>query len=236
MNRKLGAIFATAVLGVTLFPFSALADDESHVGNHSGVHVNYNGTNVLDSSARMKNNRVYASVKAFSSFYGATYTWESSTKTLKINGNTVSKAYGEFQKDDEVIIAPVIAMAEALGNFTSGWDKQSMTSNVTILPKGVVKLGPAVPQMGEHWANPKNMPLGPIFGIYNGKLVFLEVMPDKELNKTVHDIPGTDGLPIPNKVDHFDIDWNPHGHEGDPVPHYDIHEYFISRAEQNQIQ
>lgn len=71
--------------------------------------------------------------------------------------------------------------------------------NVGILPAGVKPLdgGFVVPKMGENWADPKNLPLRPIFGIHNEKLVFLESMPDKDLDKTVHDIPGMGGIPIP---------------------------------------
>ena len=31
------------------------------------------------------------------------------------------------------------------------------------LPDSVVKISPVVPEMGEHWANPKDLPLGPIY-------------------------------------------------------------------------
>ena len=33
------------------------------------------------------------------------------------------------------------------------------------LPDNVVKISPVVPEMGEHWANPKDLPLGPIYGV-----------------------------------------------------------------------
>jgi hypothetical protein len=229
MKRKGGLLLLVTLMCLALSPLAVFA----HNGvSHSGVKLNLNGTNVFDSSASIKNGRVYGSVKTFSTFYGTTYAWQSSTKTLKIKEKTVA---GAFQTPNGVLVAPVVSMAKAIGNFTSGWDQKSKTANVTVLPEGVIKLTPAVPQMGEHWANPKNMPLGPIFGLYNGKLIFIEVMPAKDLDKTIHDIPGTGDIPIPIKVDHFDIDWEPNGHEGFLVPHYDIHEYFISREEQNQI-
>jgi hypothetical protein len=59
-------------------------------------------------------------------------------------------------------------------------------------------------------------------------------MPAKNLDKSVHDVPGN-LVPIPAKIDHFDIDWNPQGREGYGEPHYDMHLYFISREEQNKI-
>jgi hypothetical protein len=91
-----------------------------------------------------------------------------------------------------------------------------------------------VPQMGEHWAKPSHMPIGPIYGVHNGKLVFIELMLAKDLQKNAHDIPGTT-VPVPARVDHEDVDWNPEGHEGFTEPHYDVHFYYITREEQNKI-
>ncbi len=47
------------------------------------------------------------------------------------------------------------------------------------LPEDVIQLTPCVPTMGEHWADPdpKNMPLGPIYGVINDEVVFVELMP-----------------------------------------------------------
>jgi hypothetical protein len=66
-------------------------------------------------------------------------------------------------------------LTEVLGGHHSeiGYDAETTTVNVTIMPEGTIKLIPVVPQMGEHWANPKDMPLGPIFGVYNGQTCFL---------------------------------------------------------------
>ncbi|GAX91150.1 hypothetical protein [Effusibacillus lacus] len=208
---------------------------------HEGqIHLNLNGTNVDDASVHMMpNNRIYGSVEAFARHYNASFEWKEATKTLTLNGKTVTDKYGAAHVVKGVVTAPIRALAETLGedHFAIGWDEAKTTVNVSILPAGVKPLdgGYVVPQMGEHWADPKNLPLGPIFGIHNGKLVFLEYMPDKELNKTVKDIPGTGGVPIPSSVDHADIDWNPNGHPGFLVPHYDIHLYFIPRSEQDLI-
>jgi hypothetical protein len=98
------------------------------------------------------------------------------------------------------------------------------------LPPGVVQLSPCVATMGEHWANPKNLPLGPIYGVYNGKLVFTEIMVDQKLfaqGKGFRDVL----KPLPgHTIDHVDIAFNPHGHEGYPIPHYDIHAYYVPHA------
>lgn len=84
--------------------------------------------------------------------------------------------------------------------------------------------------MGEHWANPKNLPFGPIYGVYKGKVVFTEVMIDQKLfaqGKGWRDVL----KPLPGyKIDHVDIAFNPHGHEGYPIPHYDIHAYYVPHS------
>jgi hypothetical protein len=45
------------------------------------------------------------------------------------------------------------------------------------LPEGVIQISPCLPTMGEHWANPENMPLGPIYGVMGDEVVFVELMP-----------------------------------------------------------
>jgi hypothetical protein len=199
------------------------------------LHLNFNGSNYTDAGAHMaKNGTTYVTVAAFAKYYGAKLDWNKKSNVLKLNGTVVKNTYGKANVKTGT--APVQALAKALGekNSSIGWDKETNTLNVTILPPGTMKLTPVVPQMGEHWANPKDMPLGPIYGVYNGKLVFFEYMPAKDLEKTVHDVPGT-LVPTPSKIDHFDIDWNPEGHEGYEVPHYDMHMYYITRDEQNKI-
>lgn len=39
-----------------------------------------------------------------------------------------------------------------------------------------VAISPHVPQMGEHWAEPANLPLGPIYCVIDGRVVCVEYM------------------------------------------------------------
>jgi len=98
------------------------------------------------------------------------------------------------------------------------------------LPAGVIQISPCVATMGEHWANPKTLPFGPIYGVYDGKVVFTEIMVDQKLfeqGKGWRDVL----RPLPgHAIDHVDIAFNPHGHEGYPIPHYDIHSYYVPHA------
>jgi hypothetical protein len=102
------------------------------------------------------------------------------------------------------------------------------------IPADAVMLSPCVATMGEHWANLKNLPLGPIYGVWQGKPVFTEIMVSvKQLQEgfsyaDIHALPGY-------TIDHIDFAYEPHGHAGFPVPHYDLHAYYVSPAVQATI-
>lgn len=98
------------------------------------------------------------------------------------------------------------------------------------IPADALRLSPCVSGMGEHWANPKDLPLGPIYGVYDGKPVFTEVMIDRKAFAA-----GTSYVdllkPLPGyKIDHVDIEFEPSGHPGYPIPHYDVHAYYVPHA------
>lgn len=104
------------------------------------------------------------------------------------------------------------------------------------LPEGVVQLSPTVPGMGEHWGNPANMPLGPIYCVHEGKIVCLEFMIAQEefaAGKSWPALSGMEGLPA---VNHLNVGFEPNGHEGFEVPHYDLHLYFLSPEEMAKVQ
>jgi len=73
------------------------------------------------------------------------------------------------------------------------------------LPADVVPVAGCIPAMGYHYAVPKNWPTGPIYGWYNGKPVFTEVMLTKtafETGVNMDDIL----KPLPGyHIDHVDI-------------------------------
>ncbi len=99
------------------------------------------------------------------------------------------------------------------------------------LPEGTVPVGSCVPGMGEHWAQPQNLPFGPIYGVMKEKVVFVEIMVSqadfaagKSWTEALKPLTG-------HAVDHVDLEFLPKGHEGYEVPHYDIHAYFVSHQE-----
>lgn len=88
-----------------------------------------------------------------------------------------------------------------------------------------------VPSMGYHYVSDKNKPFGPIYGWYNGKVTFTEIMIDmtqlrsgKSWDEELKPLPGY-------KIDHIDIWFEPHGHPGYPVPHYDVHAWYVPHSE-----
>jgi hypothetical protein len=102
------------------------------------------------------------------------------------------------------------------------------------IPKDAVLVSPCIATMGEHWVNLKDAPLGPIYGVWNGKPVFTEIMVSvKQLQQgfsyaNIHALPGY-------HIDHVDFEFEPKGHEGFPVPHYDLHAYYVTPAVQATI-
>jgi len=99
-----------------------------------------------------------------------------------------------------------------------------------------VQISPVVPKMGEHWANPKDLPLGPIYCVHEGKIVCLEFMISQEdfaAGKSWLTLASmVQGLPTLN---HLSIGFEPNGHEGFTVPHYDLHMFFITPEEVEAI-
>jgi len=95
------------------------------------------------------------------------------------------------------------------------------------LPAGVVPFGGCIPTMGYHNALPNNVPFGPIYGWYDGKPIFSEIMvpktafeQGKSWNEELQPLPGY-------AIDHVDIWYEAHGHPGYEVPHYDIHAWYV---------
>ena len=121
------------------------------------------------------------------------------------------------------------ASALLAASFTSaGADEFAKLPSASILPKGAVKVSGVVPGMGEHWANPKDLPLGPIYCVYKGKVVCLEYMisqADFAAGKSWPELTGLKNLP---PINHVNMGFEPKGHEGYEVPHYDMHIYFAS--------
>lgn len=127
--------------------------------------------------------------------------------------------------------------------YSAVWKPIFASHSVKDLPPGVVMLTPAIPGMGEHWANPDNMPLGPIYLAYKGEVIGVEFMYTQEMLAEVK-IPTPQGeeifyelanLEVKHAADHLDIGFMPEGHAGFEVPHWDVHIYFVRHTEHLNI-
>ena len=117
-------------------------------------------------------------------------------------------------------------------------DSEKATAELSI-PSDAIKLSECVPNMGEHHANPADMPFGPIYLVDKGKVIGIEyMMHEDELEGNILDIGGhKTGKPIVMPAfdiafDHVELNYNPEGHEGDEEAHYDLHMYLVSSEEQ----
>ena len=124
-----------------------------------------------------------------------------------------------------VLAACILVPATLAGARADDYAKMPSAS---ILPKGTVKVSETVPGMGEHWANPKDLPLGPIYCVHKGKVICLEYMisqADFQAGKSWPTLTGLKTLPA---INHVNMGFEPKGHPGYEIPHYDMHIYFVS--------
>jgi hypothetical protein len=146
-----------------------------------------------------------------------------------------------------VLCCALIAAALSIPYIVPAMENMKMPPGMTPqLMQMMMKPGPAhppgipadakpyfgcIPSMGFHYVSDKNKPFGPIYGWYNGKPTFTEIMPsDKEFlqhkdwNKQLVPLPGY-------HIDHVDFWYEPHGHPGYPVAHWDVHAWYVSHDE-----
>lgn len=212
-----------------LVPFvvSAHGGDAS---NSSNVEVLVNGVSL---ESVLNNGKTYVSVNDFAGLFGKTAKIDHSNNSAGLNGKQVST-----KKWNGVVYAWIRDLADAVNATQVSWDPKGKSVYVLVLPEGTIQLDPnVVPAMGEHWANPADMPTGPIYGVYEGKLVFIEYMisqQDFADGVSFENLEGMKGLPSPTIVQ-SDIEFVPNGHPGFEIPHYDLHFYFISNEDQQQI-
>jgi len=98
------------------------------------------------------------------------------------------------------------------------------------IPRGALLLSPCIIGMGEHWGNPNYLPVGPFYGVYKGHPVFTEIMIDRKAFAVGKSFENMLKPLTGYRIDHVDVEFEPHGHEGYPIPHYDVHAYYVSHA------
>ncbi|MET3699106.1 hypothetical protein SAMN05877753_101188 [Bacillus oleivorans] len=202
--------------------------------------VQINGVDVKGEGNHLTPNMLFVDAIAYAELLGKEYSFDKTKMTFTINGAALD---AKIYKNRPAV--HVRAIAKATGAENVDWDQtvEPWVCYVLDLPDGTIGLegndvyAPGVPGMGQHWANPADLPTGPIFGVEDGKLIFIEQMISKEFfvnGETIVDIPGMKGVPSPPIV-HTDIELVPNGHPGFEIPHYDIHHYFVTHEEHLQF-
>lgn len=194
-----------------------------------------NGVEVQSTANHVKNGKVYVSVASFAKLFDQKAIVSKDQRSIEFNGRKIT----DIRYQQGVLTAWVRELADAVHSQGITWDVGINEVYVLALPEGSQQITPVVPAMGEHWSNPQagDLPTGPIYGVYKGKLVFLEYMiaqEDFKQGKNYANLAGMKGVPSP-AAEQLDIEFQPNGHDGFEVPHYDIHMYFVSEEEQQQI-
>lgn len=197
------------------------------------VTVQINGVDIKGSATHWVPGKVWVDAVAYAETIGVEY--EVIDQVFVVNGQQL-----EMKMYDGKPTVPIRAIADATGAENVDWDFNAGLAYVLDLPDGAISLegttdvyAPGVPGMGQHWGLPDELPLGPIYGVEQGKLVFIEQMIAQEdfINGVNHiDIPGMKGFPSPPIV-HTDIEYLDAGHPGFDVAHFDIHHYFVTHEE-----
>ncbi|WP_216637369.1 hypothetical protein [Bacillus sp. FJAT-27445] len=197
--------------------------------------VEINGVKVYSPYNYQKKGEVFVDVEAFFGTLNQAYSINHSKKTVAFENKTIN--IYNFKEGYVASFDELANLVDKAGYTTRVTKNEDGSVYLLVLPKGVIQLTPSVPKMGEHWAIPSTMPLGPIYGVEKGKLVFIEQMPAQEMftkGESIVDLDGMKGLPSPS-INHTNIEFQEHGHEGYEVHHYDIHHYFITPEERDAI-
>lgn len=237
-KTKVGKITSWFLAGVFLI-FVLLFSFAAVYAKQDSPKVEINGVEVYSPISYSEKGETWVDVDAFFHALKASYTLDNQGQHLSFKDETIP-----VKTHQNGTVANV-------NDLTKVIDATQVTENdgsiyVLVLPKGTVQISPVVPQMGEHWTNPEEDILllendDPVFktiyGVYEGKLVFIEQMISQKYfaeGKSFVNFAGMKGLPSP-AINHTNLEFIPNGHEGYTVPHYDIHHYFITPEEQEKI-
>lgn len=234
----------TAFLGVILVFLLTVLTLPALAGNNAdGVSVVVNGQPMYTpgyASAFIVHGHTYVSVTDFAWLVGADYKWTGKDLTFAGKEVTWAHPYGPLLRDGH-LYAPLMLLAAKVGASLT-WSGADRTVAVHFagqtpaqrlgLPVGVTRISGVVPHVGEQWANPHSLPLGPVYSIYRGKVVsfaFRIAQADLAAGKAFTGLQVLKLAP----VDHMDLDFHAPGRDGQAA--YTIHAYFISAAEQQAI-
>ena len=137
-----------------------------------------------------------------------------------------------------VTLAACLLVITGLGSYFYGFSrgrtaeasaaKANAISSALQVPKGAAIMEQCSVGRGTQYVLPTNIPHGPVFNVYRGKVIGVEYMigqQDLASDSSFYDLPL-----YGNSYDHVDIGLQSKGHTGFPEPHYHVDIYNISRA------
>lgn len=115
---------------------------------------------------------------------------------------------------------------------------QKGTSLVTnngkiVLPTKAVRIQGCADRQGALYVEPQNIPVGPVFMVYDGEVIGIEYMLGKDEFLSGKSYESLAGLDI--KVNHARIGFLSAGHEGYASPHYHIFLYTVPESVERGI-
>lgn len=141
-----------------------------------------------------------------------------------------------------VIVLGGLALGIQYGLMQGRYDKlykdsqdtlQGLTKAEIQVPTDAVKVADCVPEHGAQYVLSKDIPLGPIYNVWNGKVVAVEYMLGRD---KIIDSSNWNNLPLfKGEYDHIDIGPVTHGHAGFSQPHYHFDFFLISSSEKKNI-
>lgn len=120
---------------------------------------------------------------------------------------------------------------------SAGINPKVATPNVEnkelVVPEGATVISECAKGRGKQYVLPKDIPQGPVYNVYNGKVTSIEYMLGQEdvlRNKDYLN------LPLENvRYDHINIGLLSKGHSGFPEPHYHVDVFTITHEEALKI-
>lgn len=141
------------------------------------------------------------------------------------------------------LLAIIFALALGAGGYVYGKNKapaKEVTKTVTAptpelkLPQGATLLSKCTKGYGAQYALPKDLPNGPYYNVYQGKVIGFEYMIDRDdltvaMNKFLNH-------PVDQaKYNHIDVTYAEKGHAGFPTPHFHVTLFTVPATETEKI-
>jgi hypothetical protein len=115
----------------------------------------------------------------------------------------------------------------------AGKNSSQQTAAALQVPKGATIISQCAKGRGTQYVLPSNIPHGPVFNVFDGKVIGIEYMispDDLTEGNSFFDLPMYN-----QKYDHLDVGLLSKGHAGYPEPHYHVDLYTVSRAASQAI-